>query len=96
MPPAAVRHGRTRQSSGTGPSIEGYCGNRSRGVSIRGKSFYRETWGTRLGDRKLVERGSDPRVAYPEVKVQVPDLVGVVGIIAPFAALGVGTCGTFV
>ena len=38
--------------------------------------FYRETWGTRLGgDRQVAKCSSDPRVAYPEVKVQVRDLV---------------------
>ena len=31
------------------------------------------------------KRSSDPPVAYPEVKVQVRDLVWVVGIVAPFA-----------
>ena len=37
------------------------------------------------------KRSSNPRVAYPEVKLQVLDLVRVVGIVAPFAALGVST-----
>ena len=37
VPPVAVRHGRARQSSGTGPSEDcrRICGYRSRGVSIR-------------------------------------------------------------
>ena len=35
------------------------------------------------GDRHVVKRSSDPRVAQPEVKVQVGDLVQVVGIFAP-------------
>ena len=48
-------------------------------------SFYRENWGTRRGGRYVVKRSSDPRVAYPEVKVQVRDLVRVVVIVAPFA-----------
>ena len=51
-------------------------------------SFYRETRGTRRGDRHVAKRSSDPRVAYPEVKVQVRDLVRVVGIVAPFAPWG--------
>ena len=34
--PAAVRHGRARQSSWTGRCGDGSCGYRSRGVSIRG------------------------------------------------------------
>ena len=31
----------------------------------------------------MAKRSSDPRVAYPEVKVQVRDLVRVVGIVPP-------------
>ena len=43
--------------------------------------FYRETRGTRQGGggRHVAKRSSDPRVAYPEVNVQVLDLVRVVG-----------------
>ena len=37
----------------------------------------------------MAKRSSDPRVAYPEVKVQVQDLVRVVGIVGPFAPRGV-------
>ena len=47
--------------------------------------FYRETRGTRLGDRHVAKRRSDPRVAYPEFKVQVRGIVRVVGIVASFA-----------
>ena len=36
----------------------------------------------------MAKRSSDPRVAYPEVKVQVRKLVRVVGIVAPFAPRG--------
>ena len=36
----------------------------------------------------MAKRSSDPRVAYPEVKVQVRDLVRVVGIVSPFAPRG--------
>ena len=50
--------------------------------------FYRETRGTRRGDRHVAKRSSDARVAYPEVKVRVRDLVRVVGIVAPFAPWG--------
>ena len=39
---------------------------------------------------------SDPRVAYPEVSVQVRDLVQVVGIVAPFAPRGFSIRGKFV
>ena len=34
------------------------------------------------------KRSSHPQIAYPEVKVQVQDLVRVVGIVAPFAPRG--------
>ena len=43
-------------------------------------SFYRETWGTRLRGQ-VANRSSDPRIAYPEVKVQVRDLVRVVQVL---------------
>ena len=46
-------------------------------ASIRGKSFYRETWVQDDGGRHLAKHSSDPRVAYPEVKVQVRNLVRV-------------------
>ena len=36
----------------------------------------------------MAKRSSDPRVAYPEVKVQVRDLVRVVGIVSPVAPRG--------
>ena len=36
----------------------------------------------------MVKRSSDPWVAYPEVKVQVRDLVRVVGIVSPFVTRG--------
>ena len=36
----------------------------------------------------MAKRSSDPRVDYPEVKVQVGDLVRVEGIVAPFAPWG--------
>ena len=46
-------------------------------------SFYRETWGTRRGGCHVAKRSSDPRVAYPEVKVQVRDQVRVVASVGP-------------
>ena len=49
-----------------------------------------------VGGRYVTKRSSDPRVAYPEVKVTVRDLVRVVGIVAPFAQREVGTLGKFV
>ena len=36
----------------------------------------------------MAEHSSDPRVAHPDVKVQVRDLLRVVGIVAPFAPWG--------
>ena len=48
---------------------------------------------TTTGDRQVAKRSSDPRVASPEVKVQVRDLVRVVDIVAPFTPLGVGIRG---
>ena len=58
-------------------------------------SFYRETRGRRRGVRHVVKRSSDSR-AHPDVKVQVRDLVWVVGIVAPFSPMGASTRGKFV
>ena len=44
----------------------------------------------------MAKRSSDLRVAYPEVKVQVRDLVRGVGIVAPFAPRGFSIRGKFV
>ena len=67
------------------------------GGSVFGEnSFYRETRGTRRGGRHVVKRSSDPRVAHPDVKVQVRDLVRVVGIVSPFAPMEASTRGKFV
>ena len=89
VPPAAVRHGRARQSSGTlwdWRRVLWVSGPRGQYTGI---IRLIEKPGVR-GDRHVAERKSDPRVAYPEVKVQVRDLVRVVGIVAPFATRGVG------
>ena len=48
-------------------------------------SYYRVTQGTRRRGRHVAKCSSEPWVAYPEVKVQVRDLVRVVGIVVPFA-----------
>ena len=68
VPPAAVRHGRARQSSGTGP-----CGHCRRVLWVPGPRgqyseilFYQENWSTRQGGRHTAKRN---------VKVQVRDLV---------------------
>ena len=71
-PPAAVRHGRARQSSGMDRVgiVEGSCGYQAHGFSIRGKFVFVEKPGVQ--DYKgchVAQRSSDPRVAYPEVKV---------------------------
>ena len=89
--PAPLRHGRARQISVTGP-----CGDCRRVLRIPGPRgqysgnirFFRETRGTRLGGRHVAKHSSDPLVAYPEVKIQVRDLVQVVGIVVPFAPRG--------
>ena len=89
VPQAAVRHGRTRQSSGTGPF--GAC------IRVLWLPGPRDQY---LGKIRFIEnllyktcvcggggggkRTSDSRVAYPEVKGQVRDLVRVVGIVAHF------------
>ena len=44
----------------------------------------------------MAKRSSDPRVAYPEVNVQVRDLVRGVGIVPPFAPRGFSIRGKFV
>ena len=44
----------------------------------------------------MAKRSSDPQVAYPEVNVQIRDLVRVVGIVAPFAPRGFGIRRKFV
>ena len=46
--------------------------------------------------RHVAKSSSDPRKAYPAVKLQGWDLVQVVSIVALFAPLGVGTRGNFV
>ena len=60
-------------------------------------SFYRETReDERGGGRHVAKRSSDPRVAYPEVNVQVRELVRVVYIAAFFAPRGFSIRGKFV
>ena len=57
------------------------------GSVFEDNSFYRETWGTRREVRHVSKR---------YVKLQVRDLVRVVGIVAPFATRGVAILGKFV
>ena len=96
---AAVRHGRSRQTSEPGP-----CGDCRRVLWVPGP------WGQYSGKIRFIKkhgvqdevgrhvdkRCSDPRQAYPEVKLQGRELVRVVGIVAPFIPLGAGTQGKFV
>ena len=99
MPLAAVRHGRARQTSESGPSgdcrgVLGVLGPRGQ---YSGKiRFIEKRWVHDEGGRQVAKHSSDPRQAYPEVELQRRDLVRVVGIVAPFAPLGVGTRGKFV
>ena len=66
-----------------GGIVERSCGYRGQ---YSGKiHFIEKPGGTRLGGRHVAKRSSDPRVAYPEVKIQVRDLVRVVGISVPVA-----------
>ena len=59
--------------------------------------FYLENRvGDEGGGRHVAKSRSVPRVANPEVKVQVRDLVRAVGIGSPFATRGVGTREKFV
>ena len=90
MPLAAVRHGSARTSSGTGP-----CGDCRRvlwgtgptgSVLVFGEiRFIEKPRVLDVGGRHVAKLSSVPRVAYPVVKVQVGDLVRVVGIVASFA-----------
>ena len=91
IPQAAVRHGRAKQSSGAGP-----CENCRRVRCVPGPwgqysgkiSFIDNPGVQDKGGRHVPKRSSDPWVAVPELKVQVQDLVRVVGIVAPFAPQG--------
>ena len=82
VPLASAHHGRAWQSSGTGPCY--YCRKvlLVPGPAGQCSRFYREARGTRRS-RHVVKRSSDLRVAHPEIKVQVRDLVRVVSIVAP-------------
>ena len=63
----------------------------ARGVSVWGKFVLTRNPGYKTSGVAmwLNVRSSDPQVVYPEVKVQVWDLVRVVGIVAPLAPCGV-------
>ena len=77
--------------------VEWFCGNWARGVSIRGKFVLSIRLGYKTrGCHHVAKRSSEPRVAYPEVKVKVRDRVRVVRIVSPFAPRGVSIQGKFV
>ena len=88
VPQAAVRHGRGRQNSGTGQCgdcirvlwIPGLWDQYSGKLRFIGKPGLQDEQG-----RHVAKITSDPRVANPEVKVHVRDLVRAVGIVAPYA-----------
>ena len=90
VPLAAVRHGRARQTSESGP-----CGDCRRVLWLpgprgqySGNIRFIEKHGVQdEGGRHVAKQSSDPRKAYPEVKLQGRDLVRVVGIVAPFAPM---------
>ena len=91
--PAAVHHGKTGKVQGRDRVgiVEGSCGYRARGVSIRGKFILsRNLENKTRGSLSLpvAKLSSDPRVADPDVKVHVRHLVRVVGIVAPSAPRG--------
>ena len=66
-----------------GPVGTGFVGSYSGKLRFIGKLRVQDE-----EDRHVAKRSSDPRVAIPEVKVQVRDLVRAVGIVAPFAPWG--------
>ena len=78
VPLAAVRHGRARQTSESGP-----CGDCRRVLWVpgprgqySGKIRYIEKRGVQdEGGRQVAKHSSDHRQAYPEVKLQGRDLV---------------------
>ena len=85
-------HGRKRVGI-----VEESSGYQARGVSIRGKFVLSRNPRYKTGGgRQMAKHSSDPRVAYPEVKVQARDPVRVVGIVAPFAPRRVNIRGKFV
>ena len=99
VPPAAVRYGRVRQTSGTGP-----CGDCRRVLWVPGPQdqysgkirFIQKPVVQDDCGRHMAKRNSDPRVAYSEINRQVRDVVRVVSIVAPFAPLGADTREKFV
>ena len=87
---AAVRHGRARQTLGTCGDCRRVLWVLSPRCQFSGKiRFVVQD----EGDCHVAKHNSDFRLAYPEAKLHVRDLVRVVNIVAP---LGVGTRRNFV
>ena len=88
---AAVRHGRSRQTSEPGPFwdcrrvlwVPGPWGQYSGKIRLIKKHGVQDEVG-----RHVDKSSSDPRQAYPEVKLQGRELVRVVGIVAPLSHWG--------
>ena len=75
---------------------EASCWYRAHGVSIQGKIRFIENCGEQdEGGHHVAKRSSAPRQAYPQMKLQGRYLVRIVGTVAPFVPLGVGTRGKF-
>ena len=76
-------------SSGTSRESQAMFWEGTVWVSIREKFVLSRNLGYKTsGGRHVAKCSSDSRVAYPEVDVQVRDLVRVVGIVAPIAPRG--------
>ena len=88
--PSSGRHGRAKQSSGTGPyRVVAVTGPRGQ---YSGKIHFIEKPGVQdEGGRIMAKHSSDTRVAYLKDKVQVWNLVRVEGIVSPIRPTGVGT-----
>ena len=87
VPLVALRHGRARQTSETGP-----CGDCRRVLWVPGaRCQYFVLW-RNMGYKTrvvamLLNIVLNPREAYPEVKLHGRDIVRVVGIVDPFATI---------
>ena len=61
--------------------VEGSCKYRARSLYSEKICFIEETWDARLGGRLVSKHSSDPRIAKPEVRIQVRNLVRVVELL---------------
>ena len=76
--------------------VERSCVSRDRGVSIRAQAVLSRILGCEGVSICLNVVLSDPRVAYPYFKIQVRELVRVVGIVAPLPNRGAVIRGIFI